>query len=87
MLRGSRTKVGNVTRDRSMPTLVSGDQWGGSCETPRKTHLSCEMSDMMMEPSFSSLLRIVSDQSAVSATIDAQNRRVIGLSILGGLVL
>lgn len=32
-----------------------GEKRGARDEAPRKTHLSCEMSDMMMDPSFSSL--------------------------------
>lgn len=59
MLLGSRTNVGNVTFERSIPIL------GGAalpsetpCPAPLKgaiPYRSCEMRDMTIEPSFSSL--------------------------------
>lgn len=56
MLRGSRTKVGKVTLDRSIPTLQeirslkvkSGWLWDG-------TDLNCDIREEMIDPSSSSL--------------------------------
>ena len=77
ILLGSRTKVGKVTLERSMPTL---DGQGGvvvvvvsrrfSSEVHGVgTHRSCEMSDRMIEPSSSSLWELI-----VSTVVDIQYR-------------
>ena len=63
MLRGSRTKVGKVTLDRSMPTLpIQTAHQPGRANTKKAStaHRSCEISEAMIEPSFSSLCADVS---------------------------
>jgi hypothetical protein len=66
ILLGSRTNVGKVTFERSIPTLYM-NQYSSSCKSngmlrrkikrssQQDTDLSCEIRDMIIEPSFSSL--------------------------------
>lgn len=63
MDRGSSTKVGNVTLERSMPTLRVCVRYPQRQSPLGIAHLSWEISEVMMEPSCSSLkgLKPVSD--------------------------
>ena len=71
MLRGSSTNVGNVTLCRSMPTLrihsagASQRSARASSSSPGATHLSCEIRDVMIDPSCSSLQTRSASSSAV----------------------
>ena len=72
MLRGSRTNVGKVTFERSMPTLRIGKeitpQLAKKSErqkcSKQAAYLSCEIKDKIMDPSFSSLESTESSWSA-----------------------
>ena len=65
MLLGSRTKVGNVTLWRSMPTLSVDRESAMLWQGHGSTHRSCEMRDRMIEPSSSSLWGVI-----VSTVVD-----------------
>ncbi len=72
ILLGSRTKVGKVTLERSMPNLRGSRQPGLQHVGIRTTHRSCEMSGKMIEPSSSSLCGVI------VSTVDILSERIRG---------
>lgn len=58
ILLGSSTKVGKVTRDRSMPTLMAFES--RFVYRLEKEYLSCEIKDAIMEPWSSSRIEVSS---------------------------